>query len=663
LSTIPASRWVQVLPSVLSAGGNALILNGIMLTHNYRVPIGQVLSFPNTSTSVSAFFGANTVEATNAEVYFAGYTGCTQLPESLYFARYPSVAVPAWLLGGNITTLTIPQLQALTGSLDVVIDGYAYAASSLSMSSATSYTAAAALIAAGLNNTLPTAATVTGSIAPATSSFTGSIAGNVLYVTSVASGTVVPGTTISGTGVTSGTLIQSQLTGTTGGIGTYAVSASQIVNSTTISGTYGTLTVTNVASGTISIGQTLSGAGVTSGTQVWAYGTGQGLDGTYFVSPTQTEGTSETITATGSAITVTFDSVSGGFLIESGSLGTPSTIAYATGTIAAGLLLTQSTGATLSQGSYAQTPSAFMNSLTQLTTNWASFMTLFDPDGSTSTVYGGNTQKLLFSAWVNTTNDRYVYVCWDSDITPTESVPASTSMGYALQQNNSSGSCPIYDPLNANLISAFICGAIASVDFGITNGRITFDFRSQTGLTATVSNPTIAANLSGNPQVAGSYGNGYNYYGAGATAAQSFIFFDRGTVSGPFLWLDSYVNQIWMNAQFQLALMELLTTVNSIPYNQAGYSLIEASVMDVINQALNFGAIRAGVPLSALQAQDVNLESGLNIAGIIQQQGWYIQIQPATPQVRQGRASPPFLFWYTDGESVQALTLSSIDIQ
>jgi hypothetical protein len=53
----------------------------------------------------------------------------------------------------------------------------------------------------------------------------------------------------------------------------------------------------------------------------------------------------------------------------------------------------------------------------------------------------------------------------------------------------------------------------------------------------------------------------------------------------------------------------------------------------------------------------------LNIAPIIQQQGWYLQVQNATPQVRQGRSSPPCLFWYTDGQSVQAITLSSVEIQ
>lgn len=121
-------------------------------------------------------------------------------------------------------------------------------------------------------------------IAASTFSVTGSIAGNVLTVTAVGSGTVVPGGTISGTNVSSGTKIVSQLSGTAGGIGTYAVDIpDQDVASTTISGTYGTLTVGGTVTGTFGVGDIIAGAGVVSGTTITAPGTGTGGAGTYIV--------------------------------------------------------------------------------------------------------------------------------------------------------------------------------------------------------------------------------------------------------------------------------------------------------------------------------------------------------------------------------------------
>ena len=344
---------------------------------------------------------------------------------------------------------------------------------------------------------------------------------------------------------------------------------------------------------------------------------------------------------------VSYDSVSAAFVFTNTLTGAASTQNFASGSLAAGLKLTQATGAVLSQGGDVATPAAFMNTVVAQTTNWATFMTLFDPDGSS-----GNTLKGQFSAWTNTQANRWMYVCWDTDVTPTISTQATTSLGYLLKQSQASGTYMIYgfDWQKA----AFICGSVASLDFTQTDGRATLAFKHQQGLTADVSDDTIYRNL---------LANGYNSYGVYATANSQFLFMSNGQVTGQFRWADSYVNQIWLNNSFQLALVTLLTQMKSIPYNAAGYALIRAACMDPINQALNFGAIRAGVPLSSLQAAEVNTAAGLRIDGTLATQGWYLQILPAIAQVRGARKSPPCTFWYMDGGSVQTINLASVEIQ
>ena len=64
--------------------------------------------------------------------------------------------------------------------------------------------------------------------------FTASISGTTMTVTAVTSGTIYVGCLITGTGVTALTTITAQTGGTTGGAGTYTVSQSQTVASTTI---------------------------------------------------------------------------------------------------------------------------------------------------------------------------------------------------------------------------------------------------------------------------------------------------------------------------------------------------------------------------------------------------------------------------------------------
>lgn len=133
----------------------------------------------------------------------------------------------------------------------------------------------------------PGTASVTGAITSETAQVTGSIDDNVLTVTAVGSGTVYPGATLSGTGgggVATGTKIVDQLSGTIGGVGTYAVSIpGQTVTSTTIDLTYGLLNISAVSSGEVDVGGLVAGTGVTGAPVITALGTGTGGTGTYVI--------------------------------------------------------------------------------------------------------------------------------------------------------------------------------------------------------------------------------------------------------------------------------------------------------------------------------------------------------------------------------------------
>lgn len=127
-------------------------------------------------------------------------------------------------------------------------------------------------------------------VAATTSSSTGSISGNILTLTAVGSGTIYPGTTISGTNVASGTKIVSQVLPLIGsealnGVGRYVVSIpEQTVASTTISGTYGLLTIGGTVVNGFAVNQALAATGaVVAGTTITALGTGTGGAGTYIV--------------------------------------------------------------------------------------------------------------------------------------------------------------------------------------------------------------------------------------------------------------------------------------------------------------------------------------------------------------------------------------------
>ena len=147
-----------------------------------------------------------------------------------------------------------------------------------------------------------TGASATGSvIAPETFSVTGSISGDVMTVTAVGSGSIYKGSTISGSGVTSGNSVVAQLSGTPNGVGTYRVAFPEqtVAAGTTISGTYGQLTVgTLTTTPVFAVGDTLNATGsVVAGTQITDTISGAGGSGAVMVVNNNTNVGSQTISA------------------------------------------------------------------------------------------------------------------------------------------------------------------------------------------------------------------------------------------------------------------------------------------------------------------------------------------------------------------------------
>jgi hypothetical protein len=323
---------------------------------------------------------------------------------------------------------------------------------------------------------------------------------------------------------------------------------------------------------------------------------------------------------TSPTFSVTYDAVTGAFTFTSTATGATATITAATGSLATSLKLTSGAGAIISQGAAALTPATAIPALVAVTQNWATFTTMVEPS---------LTDKVAFAAATNALNNRYMYAMWDTD--PNAVITGNqTTAGYVIgTQNQYSGTAPIYVGRDK---AVFLMGAVASLDVTQRNGRATMAYRRQSGLIPDVNDATTAANLEA---------NGYNYYGAVATANANFNFNYPGSVT----------------------MMTLLTEQLSIPYNVEGYALVQAAGHDPINAAVNFGTIRAGVVLSDLEAQQVNQAAGVKIDNVLNQRGWYLQVLDAQPSVRVARQSPPITLWYMDGQSVQRINVASVLVQ
>lgn len=131
------------------------------------------------------------------------------------------------------------------------------------------FTVASALTVNGAStfNTVSASGAVTASGALTTytaASFTGSISGTTLSVTAVASGSLFVGQVISGSGITSGTYISGIISAWNGTSGSYTVSVSQTASSTTITGAAATLLTNLLVNGSANLSGTLLVAGDTT---------------------------------------------------------------------------------------------------------------------------------------------------------------------------------------------------------------------------------------------------------------------------------------------------------------------------------------------------------------------------------------------------------------
>ena len=151
VSSVSTSKFVNIIPQLIVAQGSGFELNGLLLTKNITLPIGQVYSFTSAS-AVSDYFGSNSSEYAFAVGYFKGNKGKTKIPPKLLITNYLLTTQAGWLRGAEITS-TIAEIKAITdGSLNITIGGTALTLTGLNFSTANSFSDVATIIQTAIRN-------------------------------------------------------------------------------------------------------------------------------------------------------------------------------------------------------------------------------------------------------------------------------------------------------------------------------------------------------------------------------------------------------------------------------------------------------------------------------------------------------------------------------
>jgi len=346
-------------------------------------------------------------------------------------------------------------------------------------------------------------------------------------------------------------------------------------------------------------------------------------------------------TAIGATVTVAWLPLQSCFVITSVVLGVESSVGLSTGTASAGLKLTTDTGALTSPGAGKSVIPELMSSITNISQDWVLFTTTFTPDEDA---------HIAFGQWASQTEDRFGYVLHDnaqSAVTPNSEDCIAFKV---ITTNNCSGVLPLYgDCLHAMTALAYM----GSLDFNRTNGRVSYKFRDFTGVAPNV-NDAVTADALGS--------NGYSFFGVHGSNRVVKNYVSDGKISGKFAWLDSFLSQVWINANLLGTFTELFTQNESYPFNDTGYGAIQAAVIDVAGRAKNFGAIRTGVKLDAAQTKVVNSSVGRDISSNLFSDGWFMYIPQQAGSSRTERHLDGAIFYYVDGQLIQSIKMSSNDI-
>lgn len=343
-----------------------------------------------------------------------------------------------------------------------------------------------------------------------------------------------------------------------------------------------------------------------------------------------------------SGVTVSYSSLNNAFTITSPSAGALSLVGYAEAPasgadLSAALGFSQKAGALRSPGSAPLTVFEQMTAIRSKSENWVSFTTLWEALAE---------EMLQWAEWANE-NYGWLYVAYTTD----PNTPEQDSQADPASLLKSAGyeHCAIvYGAIDYAL---FIMGAVASISWLRTNGTITLAFKRQPGLAAFVTEQAKAEALET---------KNCNYFGNFSTRNAEFVFLYPGVMcASQYGFIDPYINSVWFNNRLQVALMDGLSGSGRVPYNERGYTMIRAWMMDPVNQALTNGAIEIGLELSERQKSELFSEAGMNIAPDLAIQGYFIQIKDPGAAVRARRESPVVNLWYTYGGSVQRIEVAS----
>lgn len=327
------------------------------------------------------------------------------------------------------------------------------------------------------------------------------------------------------------------------------------------------------------------------------------------------------------------------FTLTAGESG-PMSIAFAkapsAGTdIAAMLGWDQASRAVASDGAAAETITAALDRIADVSNNFGSFTFI---DALTTA------EIAEAAAWTDLQNVQYLY---SVNVTPANYLQIRDAV------KGKDGVALTYDISNS--MAEFMPMALmAATDYSRVNGVINYMYQQFSDEIPAVTETVLSDALDA---------ESVNYLGQTQQAGKQITFYQRGFLQGAIADMGVFANEIWLKDALITEWLNMFLALNKIPASESGVDRMRTAAQSVLDEAKNNGTILPGKTLTQVQKAYITEQTGEDDAWYqVYTQGYWLRpvLQQRLNNAGEAEYYLNYVLIYSKGDSIRKVEGSNI---
>lgn len=289
----------------------------------------------------------------------------------------------------------------------------------------------------------------------------------------------------------------------------------------------------------------------------------------------------------------------------------------------------------LSRGAEAETITAALDRIADLSNNFGSFAFLGDMAVA---------EIAEAAAWTDLQNVQYLY---SVNVTPANYLQIKAAV------SGKDGVALTYD-IHAGMAEFMPMALMASTDYSRVNGVINYMYQQFSDEIPAVTDTILSDMLDA---------EAVNYLGQTQQAGRQITFYQRGFLQGDIADMGVFANEIWLKDALITEWLNMFLALNKIPANDSGVDRMRTAAQSVLDEAKNNGTILPGKTLTQVQKAYITEQTGDNDAWHqVYTQGYWLRpvLQQRLNSAGEVEYFLNYILIYSKGDSIRKVEGSNI---